>query len=98
VEEIKSAEESGADFVTFSPVYRTTSKTKYGQPVGIGALATACASTHLPVLALGGINADNLAEVTSVPIAGVAGISYFQHAKDLRKAIAAIRKSKRLRD
>jgi thiamine-phosphate pyrophosphorylase len=33
--EARAAERSGADFVTFGPVYRTPSKMRYGRPVGL---------------------------------------------------------------
>jgi thiamine-phosphate pyrophosphorylase len=94
MDELRTAEEGGADFVTFSPIYHTASKTKYGPPVGIQALAKACASTSLAVFALGGVNTGNLPEVMSIPVAGIAGISYFQKAENLQEAIEVIHTSK----
>ena len=57
IEEIRTAEESGADFVTFGPVWFTPSKAPFGEPVGLAQLREACAATALPVFALGGVPA-----------------------------------------
>lgn len=61
--EIVTAAESGADFVTFGPVYFTASKAAYGAPLGLAALRGACANAPLPVFALGGVTADRLPEL-----------------------------------
>ncbi len=59
----KQAEQDGADFITFSPIYDTPSKKEYGPPQGIDALKEVCDAVNLPVLALGGINLENIPEV-----------------------------------
>jgi thiamine-phosphate pyrophosphorylase len=60
VTEIAEAAASGADFVTFGPVFVTPSKAGFGPPLGLDALRAACSSSPIPVFALGGINADRL--------------------------------------
>ncbi len=75
VEEILEAEENGADFVTFGPVYFTPSKAPFGPPVGLEKLEDACKRSKIPVIALGGINAGRIPEVLSAGAHGIGLIS-----------------------
>jgi thiamine-phosphate pyrophosphorylase len=89
-EELRQAGEGGADFVTFGPVYPTPSKSRFGPPVGIPALAAACRTARVPVFALGGIGPGNLEEVARTGCSGVALISGIVASPDPRAAAAAI--------
>ncbi len=86
IEEIRLAERIDADFVTFSPIYPTPSKSAFGPPLGIEALREACAQTELPVYALGGITAGRLAEIRPAGAAGFACIRALLAADDPRHA------------
>lgn len=66
------AQENGADFITFGPVYYTPSKASYGNPVGIEKLELVSHMLEIPVFALGGIKKDN---IDAVMAAGATGIS-----------------------
>lgn len=70
-----AAEKSGADFITFGPVYPTPSKALYGPPVGVEQLAETAALLDIPVFALGGIRRENTPEALAAGAAGVALIS-----------------------
>ncbi len=70
-----SAEENGADFITFGPVYYTPSKAPYGDPVGIASLKEAAGLLTIPVFALGGIKKENIPEVITSGAHGIALIS-----------------------
>jgi thiamine-phosphate pyrophosphorylase len=49
------------DYVTLSPIFGSISKSGYGPPLGVQALADAVARARVPVVALGGVSAGNLA-------------------------------------
>lgn len=87
LEEVEAARDAGADYVTFGPVLAVAGK---GEPVGFGGLARA-ARLGIPVLALGGITEDRLAEVAAAGAAGVAAIRLFQDPARLPEVVAALR-------
>jgi thiamine-phosphate pyrophosphorylase len=76
VAEVEAAREQGADYVTFGPVFSTSSKEAHGPPLGLEALRRAAAA-EIPVYALGGVSAERLAEVAAAGAAGAAGIRMF---------------------
>ena len=57
LKETKDAEQSGADFIVFGPVYFTPSKATYGAPQGLQALKKIVDKTSLPVYAIRGYKA-----------------------------------------
>jgi thiamine-phosphate pyrophosphorylase len=63
---------SAADFVVYGPVYDTPSKRAYGPPQGVAGLRDVAAAAAVPVLAIGGIAA---ADVAGIRAAGAYGIA-----------------------
>jgi thiamine-phosphate pyrophosphorylase len=93
-EEVREAERAGAAYAFFGPVFETPSKKGFGAPQGIAKLAEACSAVRIPVIAIGGIDADNGAECIRAGASGIAAIRLFQEASDtaaLRAAIARLR-------
>lgn len=85
-----------ADYVGVGAVYPTASKADAGAAIGIAGLRAVQACLPLPVVAIGGIQADNAAEVAVSGVAGIAVVSAICGADDpeaaarsLRQAIAA---------
>ncbi|MDE0399291.1 MAG: thiamine phosphate synthase [Candidatus Poribacteria bacterium] len=65
----------GADFVTYSPIYRTASKPGYGPAVGVKCLVGVTEVVKIPVFALGGITPDRVDECLAAGAFGVAVMS-----------------------
>lgn len=77
------AARAGADYIYFSPIFATPSKMIYGPPQGLERLARVCSSLDIPVIAIGGISAQNAASCLDAGAAGVAAIRLFQESDDL---------------
>jgi thiamine-phosphate pyrophosphorylase len=92
LEEVKKAKLEKADFATFSPIYATASKAKYGAPQGIAALREAVeTAVEFPVIALGGIDENNFAEALKAGAKGIAAIRLLSEAKKLAEIAVKIR-------
>jgi len=89
--EALAAQEEGADFVVFGPVFDTSSKQQYGPPVGLNALEAVVAKLRIPVIGLGGIGLNNFDRVLDTGAAGIAGISLFAHTEDLAELVDVIK-------
>ena len=74
VEEARTAERDGADFIVFGPVYDTPSKRPFGASLGIDALARGVAAVTIPVFAIGGITPERVHAVKAAGARGVAVI------------------------
>ena len=75
----RAAERGGANYVFFGPVFETPSKAAFGAPQGIERLREVCAAVKIPVLAIGGVNAENLRDCIQAGAAGIAAIRLFQN-------------------
>lgn len=78
VDEVRAAENDGADYAVFGPVFAPRSKASLLAPRGLDELAHAARAVRIPVLALGGITSANLHDCLDAGAAGVAAISLFQ--------------------
>lgn len=89
--EAKAAAGDGADYVIFGPIFATPSKLRYGPPQGLDKLAEVCRHVSIPIVAIGGINAQNAAECLRAGVAGIAAIHLFQDAADLPSLVTRLR-------
>ncbi len=89
IEGAMRAQEHGADFVTFGPVFATESKFKYGPPVGLKLLEETAKRLRIPIFALGGVRPERVAECLDVGAYGVACISAVIAAPDVAKAVGS---------
>ena len=78
----RQAEQEGADFVVFGPVFATPSKLAYGPPQGLSQLAAVAREVPIPVLGIGGITPANLPQVRRTGAHGVAMIRAVLAAPD----------------
>lgn len=80
-----AAQEKGADFITYGPVFHTPSKAKYGHPVGIESLREVTPLLRIPVFALGGITSRNTRQVLDAGANGISLISAVMAAENPRE-------------
>lgn len=85
VEQARAAEAEGADYIAVGSMYPTDSKEK-PNVVGVGRLRQVKETIALPLVAIGGINSDNAAEVAANGADAVAVISALLGAKDIAQA------------
>ena len=81
---------SGADYVTISPVFLSTSKPGYGPAIGLSGLAEIVAQVRGPVVALGGINAATAPLCLSAGASGVAVMGEVMRAADPQAVVEAM--------
>ncbi len=85
VEEAKKAEADGADYLGVGAIFPTGSKDD-AKDVSLETLHEICDAVAIPVVAIGGISAENVGELAGSGIAGVAVISAIFAASDKEKA------------
>ncbi len=91
VEQAKAAEASGADYLGSGAVFGSSTK-KDAIPLDHDLLQEICESVQIPVVAIGGITAENAMLLKGRGIAGIAVVSGIFACKDTGQAAAELRK------
>jgi thiamine-phosphate pyrophosphorylase len=78
LESCQTAARGGTNYVFFGPVFATPSKAAFGPPQGLERLREACQAVEIPVLAIGGITAENFQSCLEAGAAGIAAIRWLQ--------------------
>ncbi len=91
--EVEAAAAVGADYVTLSPIFPTQSKPGYGPALGLTTLRRVAQAAPIPVIALGGITAENAASCIEAGAAGVAVMGEIMRAADPATAVQRLVKS-----
>ena len=96
LDEVRQAARDGAHYMTFSPIRATPSKKGYGPPQGFDRLRDAVATveetgTATAVLALGGLDADDVTAVRDTGAHGLAGIRVFLDDRERGRLVDAWR-------
>lgn len=81
LEEAKRACEQGAEYIFYGHIYTTSSKLGL-QPRGIKELTRIVEAVTIPVIAIGGINPEHVAEVCASGASGIAMMSGITEAPD----------------
>lgn len=81
-QEALQAQEYGADYITFGPIFDTPSKTGLLKPTGVEEIQRLKKEIHIPIVALGGINEKNVEVVLDGGADGIAVISSIMHAEN----------------
>lgn len=87
----EAARASRADYIGFGPMFRTGTKDAGYTPRGVEALRAIRTAVTLPILAIGGITLENVAEVILAGATAPAVISAIVAAPDIAAAAAAFR-------
>jgi thiamine-phosphate pyrophosphorylase len=80
--EALAAVEQGADHIGFGPIFPTQSKADADPAVGLDALAAVAARVSVPIVAIGGIDLDNVARVAKAGASAAAVIAAVDNAAD----------------
>lgn len=91
-EEARRAEREGADYVGVGPIFATGTKPDAGEPIGLETLAGIVRAVSIPVVAVGGITCENVAEVMAAGAAGAAVASAVAGAEDMAAAARALKR------
>jgi thiamine-phosphate pyrophosphorylase len=89
LDQATAAESDGADYIAVGSIYPTSSK-EGAKVVGLERLRQIRQAVSLPLVAIGGINKDNLAEVFAAGADSVAVISAILYAEDVEEATRQI--------
>ena len=92
VQEARAAERAGADYLGVGAIYATATKADAGAPVGLARIRELRRAVGLPLVAIGGITADNAAQVIAAGAQGVAVVSAVTTAEDMAAAARLIRR------
>lgn len=80
--QLKQADLGNVDYVAASPVFSTPSKPDTNVPLGIANLCRFKSTAHLPVVAIGGIQLENVRGILSTGVNGVAVLSAICQSTD----------------
>lgn len=92
VEEAVAAEAAGADYIGIGAVFGTATKMNT-RHIGVEGLRTITNATHIPAVAIGGVNLSNISELKDSGASGVAVVSAIFGASDIESACRELRKA-----
>ena len=84
IEQAKAAETAGADYLGSGAVFGTSTKAD-AKPMELDLFQEICESVTIPVVAIGGINADNVLRLKGRKMAGAAVVSGIFACEDIEK-------------
>ena len=87
-----AATKGGADYLGVSPIYDTPTKTDTAPALGLEGLAEIRRTVKTPLVAIGGLNLDNAADVIRSGADGVAVVSAIVSAEDPENAARQLKK------
>ncbi|MEJ5299597.1 MAG: thiamine phosphate synthase [Thermodesulforhabdaceae bacterium] len=74
-EELVEAERYDIDYLSFAPVFATTTKPDHKTPLGIEGVASLASKAHLPCVAIGGIKEHHVEMLAGTGIKGICVVS-----------------------
>ncbi len=92
LQEAENAENAGADYVTISPIFDTANKEYFVEPLGTEKIGKIKEEIDIPVIALGGINENNVSSVLESGADGIAVISAILQSENPRQSATRLYK------
>jgi thiamine-phosphate pyrophosphorylase len=77
LEQALMAEKKGVDYIGIGPVFSTPTKENYS-PIGVSVVRKVIENVSIPVMAIGGVNLENLEELIEIGCKNVAMLRAFQ--------------------
>jgi thiamine-phosphate pyrophosphorylase len=90
LEQALKAEKEGADYIGVGAIFTTSTKDDASN-VSIATLKAICSSVNIPVVAIGGITADNALKLQGTGISGICVISAIFGASDIENATCKLK-------
>lgn len=90
VEEALAAQADGADYIGVGGIYPTSTK-EDAEVIGLAGLREICEAVDIPVVAIGGITAENMKSLAGSGADGVALVSAIFAAEDIEAATRKLR-------
>ena len=84
--EAEEAEHRGADYLGVGPIYFTQTKKDLRPPLGLEGFREIRKRIRIPILAIGGINAENAGEIIAAGADGIAVVSAILASENIIKA------------
>jgi thiamine-phosphate pyrophosphorylase len=88
VEEALEAEKLDVDYIGLAPIYKTDTKDDSGIPCGPDMISEVRKNVNLPIVAVGGINKDNVSDVIKKGADGVVAVSAVLDSVDVKKEVS----------
>lgn len=96
LEELASEEVEGFDYVTFSPVFKSISKTNYSPEFSLDSIQQRLEEKTVSVVALGGVEKDNLTQLLSMGFDGAALLGSIWRLENTVERVAYFKECKRI--
>lgn len=90
IEQAQAAERAGASYLGSGAVFGSTTKTD-AKPMPIEQFAAICRAVSIPVVAIGGVSADNAMQLKGTGLAGLCVISAVFGQPDVKQAAERLR-------
>ena len=92
VEQALKAQQEGADYIGSGAVFATSTKSDT-VPLSYENLCRICSSVNIPVVAIGGINAENARNLSGSGISGIAVVSGIFKSDNVRKSAEILKET-----
>lgn len=97
LQQAEKAEQEGADYIGFGPLFGTHTKNTGYEPRGLSMLSRVRQAVRIPIVAIGGIAGDNVATVWAQGADGAAMISYLTQGDTAERVDEVLRLSQKVR-